>query len=47
MSPQHEADNDAEREGGGERCDWTVRNETLKLRLLFVHGLAELGQRRA
>ncbi|MEY9422533.1 hypothetical protein ABIF69_008975 [Bradyrhizobium japonicum] len=45
VSPQHEADDHAEREGRGERRDRAIRNEILKLFLLVTDGLAELGKR--
>ncbi|MBH5368916.1 hypothetical protein HZZ16_12355 [Bradyrhizobium sp. CNPSo 4016] len=44
VSPQHEADNHAQREGGGERGDRTLRNEALELLPLLFDGFAELGE---
>jgi hypothetical protein len=45
VPPQHEADDHAECEGGGERCHRALRNEALNLLLLVADGFAELGKR--
>jgi hypothetical protein len=44
VSPQHETDNHAKRECGGERRDRTVRYEFLDVIFLLTQGLAELIQ---
>src|SRR6202163_2733254 len=45
VSPQHEADNDAERESRSERGNRTVRYEVFDVIFLLAQGLAELVQR--
>jgi ABC-type transporter Mla maintaining outer membrane lipid asymmetry permease subunit MlaE len=44
MSPQHEADNHAEREGRSERGDRPIRYDIRDMAFLLVQGLAELIQ---
>src|SRR6202049_1420784 len=41
VSPQHEADNDAERESRSERGNRTVRHEIFDVIFLLAQGLAE------
>src|ERR1700722_12840384 len=45
VSPQREADDDAEREGGCKRGDRTIRYDVLEMAFLFAQGLAEIIQR--
>ena len=42
-SPQHETDNDAEREGGYHRCNRAFRDHCLDMVFLLAQGLAEFG----
>src|ERR1700732_3186052 len=44
VSPQHEADNDTQREGRGERRDGPLRDDILDMLFLFTQGLAEIVQ---
>src|SRR5882757_4730001 len=42
--PQHKADDDAKRKGGGERGDRTIRDELFQIDFLLIQGLAEVVQ---
>jgi hypothetical protein len=45
VSPQHESDNDTERESRSQRGDWTIRYDVLDMDFLFGQCLAEIVQR--
>jgi hypothetical protein len=44
VPPQHEADNDAEREGGSERRDRPLRDDAFEISFVLAQGLAEVVQ---
>ncbi len=46
VPPQHEADDDAKREGGRERGDRPLRYEILDVAFLLIQRLAEFVERR-
>jgi hypothetical protein len=46
VPPQHEADNDTQCEGRGERRDGPLRDDAAHMLFLFTQGLAEIVQGR-